>query len=142
MTADPSHTLVPGGAAPGAGFPEGTIGRREALLRTAATILLAGSYYWVSEPLSVWARKWYLQAAGLALDPTTPHVVGAFVLLIALTLVWRKIVLRDPRFHAPLLVTAILVLGDAAFNILETHPVPARLEALTGGAIMEYSPAI
>jgi len=54
--------------------------------------------------------------------------------------VWWKLVWSDPRFQAPLLVTAILAVGDAAFSILENHPAPPWLMQATGGVIREYSP--
>jgi hypothetical protein len=113
-----------------------------ALARIAATVVLVGGYYWVREPLRHWMIDAYGRIAGEALEPTTPNVIGAIALLISLVIVWRKIVIRDPRFHAPLLATTILVLGDAAYNILETHPAPPWLASLTGGVVTEYSPAV
>ncbi|HEV3003418.1 MAG TPA: hypothetical protein VGX78_03110, partial [Pirellulales bacterium] len=74
------------------------------------------------------------------IDPATPRVTGVLLLLAMLVVVWRKLVLCDPRFQAPLLVTTILAVGDAAFNILENHPAPPWLVALTGGRVLEYSP--
>ena len=46
---------------------------------------------------------------------------------------------KDKRFHAPLLVTSILIMGDTAFSILENHP-SKWLSYLTGGSISTYSP--
>src|SRR5205807_9513173 len=46
----------------------------------------------------------------------------------------------DPRFHGPMLITAILLLGDASFNFLENHTAPPWLIDLTGGRVTEYSP--
>jgi hypothetical protein len=83
---------------------------------------------------------WYATASGLTCDPTTPRILGVSLLLIALVIVWKNLVLRDPRFHAPLLITSILAMGDAAFNILENHSAPAWLAEATHGIVMEYSP--
>ena len=57
-----------------------------------------------------------------------------------LVFLWRKALLGDPRLHAPLLVTTILVVGDAAFGILEAHTAPAWLIRLTGGLVTTYAP--
>ncbi|HWB08677.1 MAG TPA: hypothetical protein VG826_05615 [Pirellulales bacterium] len=108
--------------------------------RGLATGLLVGAYYWVREPLSRLITNWYEASVGGSLDPTTPRVIGVLLLLTMLVAVWRKVVLCDPRFQAPLLVTTILAMGDAAFNILENHPAPPWLVRLSGGTVLEYSP--
>ncbi|HEY3787561.1 MAG TPA: hypothetical protein VGL71_01845, partial [Urbifossiella sp.] len=69
-----------------------------------------------------------------------PRVLGITLLLIGLLVVWWKVVLREPKLHAPILITVILALSDAQFNVLENHPSPLWLVQWTGGAIMEYSP--
>ncbi|MDB5388494.1 MAG: rsxD [Planctomycetaceae bacterium] len=109
-------------------------------LRAAITAILVGGYYWVRGPLGELAGSWYARVAGKTLDVGTPRIIVVIVLLALLVLVWRKLVLHDPRFHAPLLITAILAIGDAAFNILENLPAPPWLTTLTGGVILEYSP--
>jgi hypothetical protein len=62
-------------------------------------------------------------------------------LLFSLVFLWRKTLAKDKRFHAPLLVTSILLLGDAAASILELHHV-ALLSRLTGGLLTAYSPTL
>lgn len=109
-------------------------------LRATATALLVGAYYWARDPLGDIVSKWHASATGSELDPTTPRIIGAALLLAVLVVVWRNLVLRDVRFHAPLLVTTILTMGDAAFNFLENHPAPAWIASATHGAVMEYSP--
>ncbi len=96
-------------------------------LRSLATAVVVGGYYWVRDPLNRFVGGWYLRTFGASLDPTTPRVIGVLLLLAVLVAVWRKLVLCDPRFQAPLLVTTILAVGDAAFNILENHPAPPWL---------------
>jgi len=110
------------------------------ILRSVATLVIVGGYYWLREPLGERLNAWYAGYKGEGLDPSTPSIIAVSLVLIAILLVWRRVVLPDRRFHAPLLVTVILALGDASFNILENHPAPPWLVSLTGGAVMEYSP--
>ena len=69
-------------------------------------------------------------------DPGHSHRLRAEPLL---TVWWQKI-RRDPRFHAPILITAILAIGDASYGILENHPAPPWLVAWSGGRVLEYNP--
>jgi hypothetical protein len=108
--------------------------------RSLATAAIVGGYYWVRDPLAQLVSGSYAKTFGGSLDPATQRLTGVLLLLAALVAVWRKLVLCDPRFQAPLLVTTILAVGDAAFNILENHPAPPWLVSLTGGTVLEYSP--
>jgi Na+-translocating ferredoxin:NAD+ oxidoreductase RnfD subunit len=114
----------------------------ELLVRAAITAVLAAGYYWIRGPLWRGLDSLAERFFGGPLDPSTANVIGVLVMLAALIVVWRKVVIGDPRFHAPLLATTILLVGDAAFNILETQPVPPWLESATGGLVREYSPSI
>ncbi|HVX13168.1 MAG TPA: hypothetical protein VHC22_18430 [Pirellulales bacterium] len=131
------NTVSEGGACAAAGTERSWVGFA---LRSVATAVVVGGYYWVRDPLNQLVGGWYQRSFGNTLDPTTPRVVGVLLLLAVLVAVWRKLVLCDPRFQAPLLVTTILAVGDAAFNILENHPAPPWLVSLTDGAVLEYSP--
>lgn len=106
-------------------------------LRAAATILLVASYYWVRRPFGDWISDSFA-----SLDPAFPRVVAVLVLLGMLLAVWWKLVWSDPRFQGPLLITAILAVGDAAFSILENHPAPPWLMQATGGVIRDYEPEL
>ncbi len=108
--------------------------------RCTLTSLLVGGYYWARDPLGRNVSNWYSASRGLIIEPTTPRILGVSLLLIALVIVWKNLVFRDPRFHAPLLITSILAIGDAAFNILENHSAPAWLVTATHGIVLEYSP--
>jgi enediyne biosynthesis protein E5 len=119
-----------------------SLSRREVLARGAATALLAAGYYWIRRPLWQGLDSIAQRLFGGPLDPGTANVFGVLVMLAVLIVIWRKVMIGDPRFHAPLLATTILLVGDAAFNILETQPVPPWLESLTGGLVREYSPSI
>jgi hypothetical protein len=110
------------------------------VLRGGASAALVGGYYWVREPMGEAVGAWYARAFGGALDPATPRILGVTFVLIGLIVVWWRLLKTDPRFQGPLLITSILALGDAAFNILENQTAPAWLVDLTGGRLTEYSP--
>src|SRR5438105_2012386 len=95
------------------------------VFRLALTALLVGAYQYSRDSLSQWT--------GGALDASTSRVIAVSLLFAALVFIWRKVVLPDPRFHGPMLITAILLLGDASFNFLENHTAPPWLIELTGG---------
>ena len=112
--------------------PAGAGSRSDLLLRAALTAAVIGCFYWVRGSLVQWS-------AG-TLDPATIRVIAVTIVLGALLGVWWKQIRRDPRFHAPILITAILALSDASFGILENHPAPPWLVSLSGGLVLEYSP--
>src|SRR5229473_4960713 len=137
MISKSSAASSPAGAACGAG--KGWLGL---LLRCAVTILLVGGYYWFQEPLSEYAVGLYTHATGNALDSTTrlPRILGVTLVLMGIMAIWWQLLKTDPRFQAPLLITTILAVGDAAFNILENPTAPSWLRDLTGGQVTSYSP--
>jgi hypothetical protein len=102
------------------------------LARAALTAALIGCFYPVRGSLLQWF-------AG-AVDPATVRVLAVTCVLVALIAVWWKRIRCEPRFHAPILITVILALSDASFGILENHPAPPWLVALTDGRVLEYSP--
>jgi hypothetical protein len=108
--------------------------------RAVATLVLLGAYYQGRSQLNQLIISASETFSIGPLSPTAPRVAGVILLLGALLTVWFKLVWGDKRFQAPLLITCILAIGDAAFSILENHPAPPWLVSLTGGAIMEYSP--
>jgi enediyne biosynthesis protein E5 len=112
------------------------------IIRCAITVLLVGGYYSFREPLAELFGSWYSRATGQALDPANrwPFIVGVVLMLIGLIAVWWRLLKTDPRFQAPLLITSILLVGDAAFNVLENQSAPPWLVQLTGGRLTEYSP--
>lgn len=108
--------------------------------RVVVTALLVGSYYFARSPIGKTLSNLWQSFSGNAIDPPTQRIVVVTILMLSLVSVWRKLLFRDPRFHAPLLITCILAIGDAAFNILENHSAPAWLVSLSRGVITEYSP--
>ena len=125
---------------PGAKFAPTTcradLSRFAMAIRFAATAGLIAAYYWVKGPLG----GLYTQLSGAAPDTTVGPVVIVIALLMALFLVWRRVVQADPRLQAPLLITAILALSDTSFHVLENHPAPPWLVEWSNGAILAYSP--
>ncbi|QEL13526.1 RnfABCDGE type electron transport complex subunit D [Limnoglobus roseus] len=114
--------------------PSDTVSRPrfDLLVRTALTAAIIGGFYALRGAL--------VQAFAGTLDPATIRVAATIVVLASLLGVWWPKVRRDARFHAPFLITVILALSDASFGILENHPAPPWLAALTGGWVLEYSP--
>ncbi|AMV26321.1 hypothetical protein VT84_18130 [Gemmata sp. SH-PL17] len=100
--------------------------------RLPATAALVGVFYV--------ARGALLGQSAVAVDPATTRVAAITLLLVSLLALWWRVVARDPRLHAPILITAILALSDASFGLLENHPAPPWLVSLTNGMVLEYSP--
>ncbi len=120
--------------------PRATPGWWDFATRAIATILLVAGYYWNRSFLGGYVGAIYASIMGYAPDPVAPRVLTVLVLLGVLLWVWWRLVSKDPRFQAPLLITTILAVGDAVFSILENHPAPPWLVTASGGMIMEYSP--
>ncbi len=108
--------------------------------RTVATAVLLAGYYWGRAALTGPIASGLARLTGGSVDPSLPRVVTVLMLLGLLLAVWCKLVWKDKRFQAPLLVTCVLAVGDAAFSILENHPAPPWLVSASGGMILEYSP--
>lgn len=108
--------------------------------RAVVTALLLGGYYWGRAAVTGPIGQVLTRLTGSPVDPSLPRVVTMIALLGVLLGVWYKLVWKDKRFQAPLLVTAVLAIGDAAFSILENHPAPPWLVSASGGMILEYSP--
>lgn len=106
--------------------------RTSLAIRVGLTALLVAAYYGLRGSL--------IAAVGESMDLATVRTLWALALLAGVLAVWGKIILRDKRYHAPLLVTIILALSDASFAMLENHPAPPWLVAATGGLALEYSP--
>ena len=74
--------------------------------------------------------------------PMAPNAAAAWLvasLLVGLVALWFDVLRRDKRFYAPLLITSILLMGDAAYGILDNHS-SALLARLTGGYVQTISP--
>lgn len=108
-------------------------------VRLLLTLALAVGYFLYRAEVIGWLQQLYQELTGAATKPTTMGIWVVVALLAALIWLWRRLLAKDKRFHAPLLVTAVLVVGDAGFGILENHFSPALAE-WTGGLFTRYSP--
>jgi hypothetical protein len=114
------------------------------LVRCAVTALLVGGYYWLQQPLAELVGGWYARVTARELEASSrlPQILGVILVLAGVIVTWRRLLKTDPRFQAPLLVTTILMVGDAAFGILESHTAPTWLVELTGHRVETYSPTL
>jgi hypothetical protein len=108
-------------------------------VRVAASAALVAGYFAVYD--------WLVRLFGGALQPlmgtdSAPPMARALavtLLGVLLVAVWWKVVKSDPRFHAPILITYILAIGNASYGILDNHS-SAWLKEATGGLVSGYSP--
>ncbi len=108
-------------------------------VRLAASAAFVAAYYWFRTTLGA-AASGLVTRLGITPDETFPAVFSMTLLLVWLLAVWWRVVANQPKLHAPILITVILALSDAAFNVLENHPSPPWLVKLTRGVVMEYAP--
>jgi hypothetical protein len=92
-------------------------------------------YAWFNQQFSDVFHRVTGRNAVLAL----PKVVAVTLLGIILVGIWWRLIKRDPRFQAPILITYILLIGDASFGILDNHT-SEWLSWLTNGKVTSYSP--
>jgi Na+-translocating ferredoxin:NAD+ oxidoreductase RnfD subunit len=124
------------------------------LVRAAITLSLVVAYYSlrgivVEAILSAFkgfltqtaAGPWFTRYPVIAAQQfirATPAWLAA-ALLATVVILWRRYLAKDKRWHAPLLVTAILIMADAGFAILESHSFEL-LGQLTGGLVSKIAP--
>jgi hypothetical protein len=68
-----------------------------------------------------------------------PKVAAVTLLGILLVAIWWRLIKKDVRFHAPILITYILAIGDAMYGILDNHS-SQWLSDVTNGQVTSYSP--
>lgn len=107
--------------------------------RLVITAGLIFAYYWQRHAVIAWLGRFYTSLTGEVARPELIGIGVVAVMILCLVLIWRKVLAKDKRFHAPLLITCILIMGDAAFSILENHP-STWLARLTDGLLTNYSP--
>ncbi|MBY0230993.1 MAG: hypothetical protein K2W96_17035 [Gemmataceae bacterium] len=78
-------------------------------------------------------------ALGGAFAPATVGLWLVAALLFGLAFVWKDVLATSKAYHAPLLITSVLIMADAGFSILENHPAPL-LAWLTGGTVTSITP--
>ncbi len=106
------------------------------LLITATVVVL---YYLRREVVVDWLEKIWTDGMGTSTKLATMGVWLVAVLIAAMVALWWRFLQKDKRFHAPLLVTSVLLLGEAGYSILENHASPL-LASLTDGLLTSFSP--
>jgi len=107
-------------------------------IRIVLTIALIVGYFQFHGQFTTWLQESVLSRFGEVHAKTIDSGLVA-VLLLTVVVIWRKTLARDKRYYAPLLISSILIMGDAAFGILESHASPL-LARMTGGLLTRYSP--
>jgi hypothetical protein len=134
-TSRPAPSVPAPQAAPAAGAAGSSWAVAARLLVTGVLVL---GYFTVYARIIDWLTSALHALTGTEPGPA-PKVIAVTVLGIVLVALWWKTVKTDARFHAPILVTYILAIGDAMYGILENHT-SEWLTQLTGGHVTSYSP--
>jgi enediyne biosynthesis protein E5 len=132
---DSSRPATPGAAQPAM---KGADSSRIITIRLLATGMLVAGYFSLYARIIDWLTG-ALHALTGSEPGAAPKVIVVTVLGVLLVALWWKFVKADPRFHAPLLITYILAIGDAMYGILENHT-SEWLTTVTGGRVTSYSP--
>jgi hypothetical protein len=103
------------------------------------TIAIVAAYIGFRSAAVDWLSTCALVWTGYSLHAATGSLVLTAWLFTTILVLWRETLFKDPRFQAPLLITAILAVADAGYGILDNHSSP-WLRDLTGGLITTYSP--
>jgi hypothetical protein len=107
-------------------------------VRLVATgLILAGYFGLHAHIISLFSSL--LQPLTDELSPAIPKALAVTLLFALLAAIWWKAIKADARFHAPILITYILAMGDASYGILDNHN-SEWLSSLTGGRVSTYSP--
>jgi hypothetical protein len=128
----------PGADSPGS--PQSVRPRLLLGLRLLVTALLVSVYFKYNVPAREWLNARWTALGSAALKPHTLAVILMAGLITLLLAVWWRSIVRDKRLYAPVLITTILAIGDAAYGILETHRLPNWVVSLTDGRLTDYSP--
>lgn len=108
-------------------------------VRVGITLGLLVAYFVYRETLGLDLSSLWLSITGVSIASKSAAAWLVATVLVGVVVLWFDILRRDKRFHAPLLITSILLFGDAGFGILENHS-SRLLSELTGGAIQSFSP--
>jgi hypothetical protein len=111
------------------------------LFRLGITAGLLVGYYATREKLVPRLADLWQSLTGLSMATNAAAAWLVAVLLVGLVALWFDVLRRDKRFYAPLLITSILLMGDAAFGILDNHS-STLLARLTGGYVQTISPTL
>ncbi len=84
-----------------------------------------------------WVIEWAVPALGVTRHGASLALVAGVI--AALAAVWWRVLASTKAFHAPALVTAILLMADAGYGVLENHR-SAWLDLLTAGNVTTVTP--
>ena len=140
-----THSPAVAGKPPAAGPPAAPKGPPpraplEIAFRAAVSGALLIAYFVLSQDVINGFESALRAVLGYQPEPAIARVVAVTLLGVLLVAVWWKVVRSDPRFHAPILITYILAVGNATYGILDNHNSPEWLLWLTGGRLKDYSP--
>jgi hypothetical protein len=132
----PAASSPPG---PRSAPPKVALSSLEIAIRLLLSGLFLSGYFAFHERLLDVVRQVFGGILGPHMPSAFPAVAAVTLLGALLVAVWWQLVRADPRFHAPILITYILAVGDAQYGILDNlHS--ELLSQLTGGLASEYSP--
>src|SRR5437868_1382653 len=90
-------------------------------VRFAVSGLLLAGYFVFHSQILAGISAVFEALTGFAPSLVAPKVIAVTGLGLLLVATWWQIIKRDIRFHAPILITYILAVGDATFGILDSH---------------------
>jgi hypothetical protein len=109
-------------------------------VRFLASSILFSAYFRFRKEAGAWLEVSLESWAGHS-SPATARVLLVSLLILGLLITWWRYVASDARWHAPVLITVILAIGDAAYGILEMHH-SNWLASLTAGRVDQYNPTL
>jgi hypothetical protein len=108
-------------------------------VRLGITLAILVGYFASREALKPLLVDLWQSLTGFSMAPNAAAAWYVAALLVALVALWFDVLRRDKRFYAPLLISSILLMGDAAFGILDNHS-SALMARLTSGYVETISP--
>jgi hypothetical protein len=112
---------------------------RTVVVRLLLSAALVAGYFAALSQIVGWFDNALRALTGSETELGPARALAVTLLDVFLVAVWWRPVKADPRFHAPILITYILQIGDALYGILENHH-SEWLDRLTGGLVSDYSP--
>jgi hypothetical protein len=125
------------------GPPAAPLSRPALLARLAVSAALLAAYFaaygFIHDAIEKGLALVTRALLGAEPGPAGPRALAVTLLGVLLAAVWWKLIKADPRFHAPILITYILAIGNATYGVLDNHH-SEWLARLTDGRVTDYSP--
>jgi enediyne biosynthesis protein E5 len=128
----------PPGRLPGAP-PKARASTLEITIRAFVSLAVLAIYFATHERIVELLNSLIRSMSGAEPPEKAANVIAVTALGIVLAAAWWKVIKGDMRFHAPILITYILAVGDAKYGILEGHH-SDLLSRATGDLVTDYSP--